>query len=107
MVARVEAAVIGGGPAGAVTAMLLARSGRRVLLVDRGPPGRDKACGHCLGEQVMPLVRRLGLEPVVVAATVGRTRGLRVLFEHAGELRLPLGGVVVERRTLDRGLVLA
>ena len=38
-------AVIGGGPAGAAAATRLARGGASVLLLEKGPLGRDKPCG--------------------------------------------------------------
>jgi flavin-dependent dehydrogenase len=40
-----EVAVVGTGPAGAVAAIHLARSGVRVALLDKAPLPRDKTCG--------------------------------------------------------------
>jgi electron transfer flavoprotein-quinone oxidoreductase len=37
-----DVAVIGGGPAGSSAAITAARAGLRVLLVEKGPYGRDK-----------------------------------------------------------------
>lgn len=50
---RFEAVVAGGGPAGAVAALVLARAGRRVLLVDGGPPGAPSAA-FTIGETLPP-----------------------------------------------------
>lgn len=50
-----DACVIGGGPAGAVTALMLARAGRSILVVDRGATGEVK-----IGETVPP-----GINPVL------------------------------------------
>jgi geranylgeranyl reductase family protein len=44
-VQHVDVLVVGAGPAGSATAIHLARSGARVLLVDRARFPRDKACG--------------------------------------------------------------
>ncbi|MGZ9935777.1 FAD-dependent monooxygenase [Streptomyces sp. NC-S4] len=61
---RFEAVVAGGGPAGAVAALVLARAGRRVLLVDGGPPGAPAAAftiGETLPPAARPLLHDLGL----------------------------------------------
>ena len=42
---RYDAVIVGGGPAGSATAIELARSGARVVVVDRATFPRDKPCG--------------------------------------------------------------
>lgn len=49
-----DVAVAGGGPAGAATALALARAGRRVLLADAGPVGRWR-----IGEGLPPAAHSL------------------------------------------------
>lgn len=58
---RWDAVVIGAGPAGSVAAIVLARLGQRVLLVDRATFPRDKVCGCCLGPAAMATLDELGL----------------------------------------------
>ena len=56
-----DAVVAGAGPAGALAAMILARSGARVLVVDRARFPRDKLCGDSLNPGTINLLRRLNL----------------------------------------------
>jgi len=58
--------VAGGGPAGAVAAMTLARAGRDVLLVD-APEGEGLKAGESLPPAAEPLLRELGLMDGFVA----------------------------------------
>ncbi|MCC6179406.1 MAG: NAD(P)/FAD-dependent oxidoreductase [Chloroflexi bacterium] len=56
-----DAIVVGGGPAGAVTAMLLAESGHDVLLLERAAAPRLRACSEYTGPGTENMLRRLGL----------------------------------------------
>ena len=56
-----EAIVIGAGPAGAVAAMALVRSGRRTMLVERSSFPRTKVCGGCLAPAGVEAIRSVGL----------------------------------------------
>lgn len=53
--------VIGAGPAGAMAAREVARSGARVLLVDRVRFPRSKICGCCLNGAALGILRDTGL----------------------------------------------
>ena len=56
-----DAVVIGGGPAGCTTALLLARAGWSVALVERSVFPRPKVCGEFLSATNAPLLRHLGV----------------------------------------------
>src|SRR5574337_1812826 len=53
---RYDTIVVGGGPAGATAALMLAKAGARVLLLERRRLPRYKACGGCLSRRVERLL---------------------------------------------------
>ena len=53
--------IAGGGPAGSIAALVLARAGARVLVVDRETFPRDKLCGDTLNPGAIRLLASLGL----------------------------------------------
>jgi flavin-dependent dehydrogenase len=54
--------VIGGGPAGATSALLLARAGRKVALIEKAAFPRRKVCGEYLAPRAASFLRSLGLD---------------------------------------------
>ncbi len=58
---RFDAVVVGAGPAGAATAILLARAGWSVALVERQRFPRRKVCGECVAASNLPLLDTLGI----------------------------------------------
>jgi menaquinone-9 beta-reductase len=81
-VLETDVVVVGGGPSGATTALLLARQGHRVVLVDRARFPRDKACGEGLMPPGVEVLRRLGLHEKVLATGAQPLHG--VAYQHEG-----------------------
>ncbi|MHC4948967.1 MAG: NAD(P)/FAD-dependent oxidoreductase [Planctomycetota bacterium] len=102
-----DAVVVGGGPAGAMSARALARRGWRTALVERRPRGRGKACGHCLNARGLGALARAGLLGDVRRIAAGATGRIRIrAVAAAAETVADLpGGLVVPRRRLDAVLL--
>jgi flavin-dependent dehydrogenase len=83
-----DVVIVGAGPAGAVAAIVLARAGARVRLVDRAGFPRDKLCGDTVNPGTLARLTRLGLDGDLDARAL-RVDGMRLTGE---------GGVVVEGR---------
>ncbi len=108
---RYDAVIIGGRCAGAATALLLARSGAKVLVVDGQAYGSDTISTHALMRGAVLQLHRWGLTPNLVAAD---TPAIRSTTFHYGDEAIrvdikPDQGVdclFAPRRTvLDRMLV--
>jgi len=56
-----DAVIVGAGPAGSAAAILLARAGWSVALVERQRFPRRKVCGECLAASNLPLLQTLGV----------------------------------------------
>ena len=90
---RYDAVVVGARCAGSATAMLMARAGLRVLLLDRVHPGRDTLSTHALMRAGVLQLSRWGLLERIVDAGTPPVTG--VSFQYADgtesvELERPL-----------------
>ena len=105
---RYDAVVVGAGPAGSVAALVLARGGARVALVDKAQFPRDKACGDLIGPRGVGLLDELG----VGVPDAGQGADLLVVGPSGHRSRLPAfpgraypgHGVVVPRLLFDDAL---
>lgn len=110
-----DAIIVGGGPSGATSAVLLARAGWKVAVVEKTPFPRRKVCGEFISETTWPLLRQLGVAealldiagPVVkrvgifVDATVV-TADLSGTATHADDGGRALGREHLDTRLLQR-----
>ena len=121
--------VVGGGPAGSIAALILARAGVRVRVLDRAIFPRPKLCGDTLNPGAVALLRRLRacdaierlawpLRGMVITGPGGvrvkgeypsRVRGLSVLRHDLDWelLRQAIdAGAIVEQATRVRGAIM-
>ena len=61
MTPTTDVLVVGGGPAGSIAALELARAGVSVTLIEKGQPPRRKVCGDALIPDSLAVLGRLGL----------------------------------------------
>jgi menaquinone-9 beta-reductase len=99
-----DVVVVGAGPAGSIAAMLLARAGARVRLIDRETFPRPKLCGDTVNPGTLAILRRLRVSAGVEERGL-RIEGMIVTGERgvAIEGRYPGGlhGRAMLRRELD------
>jgi flavin-dependent dehydrogenase len=95
--------IVGGGPAGAIAALVLARAGVGVTILDRAVFPRDKLCGDSLNPGAMALLARHGLAsevearglPVAGMLVTGPDAKLRAIYPGGAT------GRSITRRELD------
>lgn len=100
-----DVAVVGAGPAGSVAALVLARAGARVALVDRAPFPREKACGDLVGPRGVQVLSDLGVElpdaPRLGDMAVIGPSGARVILPASPGRTYPGSALAVPRDRFD------
>lgn len=88
-----DVVVVGAGPAGATAAILLARQGYRVGLIDKATFPRDKACAEYMSPAIEGVLKRLGVLQQVEAARPARLRGFDIYSPAGRRFRADFAGV--------------
>jgi geranylgeranyl reductase family protein len=102
-----DVVVIGAGPAGSVAALVLARAGVDVALIDKASFPRDKACGDLVGPRGVQVLDDLGLlSSLPLGRRVGDLEvtgpsGRRVRLPASAGLTYPGFGIAVPRQEFD------
>jgi flavin-dependent dehydrogenase len=96
-------AVIGGGPAGCVTALILARAGFAVDLLEQHAFPRDKVCGECLSGLGMDVLRRAGVAGEIESLNPADLKWslLHPMEGPTIEVPLPRASVGISRKQMD------
>jgi menaquinone-9 beta-reductase len=101
-----DVVVVGAGPAGSLTAGLLARTGLAVLLVEQANLPRGKVCGCCLNGSALSTLAAAGLGDVPTACAAVPLTRLR-LAARGSMAEVALTGVALSREALDMALAQA
>jgi flavin-dependent dehydrogenase len=104
-----DAIIVGAGPAGSTAAILLARAGWSVGLVEQQPFPRRKVCGECVAASNLPLLDALGVGAEFAASAGPALRRVAVMHgQHVFAAELPAfnharhpWGRALGRETLD------
>jgi len=92
-----DALVVGAGPAGAATAMLLARAGASVLLIDRNLPGVGARHAELLGPESAALLAEWGIVEAIARSTPALHRTTTKRANRLGEI---VGSSTIEHAPL-------
>lgn len=97
-------ACIGGGLAGSSFALLMARKGYRVAVIEKDEYPRHKVCGEYISMECWPFLQRLGLD--LESMELPRIRRMQVSTPDGRLLQAPLypGGFGLSRHALDHSL---
>ncbi len=110
---RFDAVIAGAGPAGSSIAILLAKAGWQVALVEKQTFPRRKVCGECIAASNLPLLDTLGVGAAFAAVAGPKLREVALMHgSHSVVAKLPpvLGGIsrwgrALGRETLDTMLL--
>ena len=84
-----DAIILGGGPAGATAALMLARAGWSVAIIEKKIFPRRKVCGEFISATSMPLLQELGVLDAFLRAAGPEVRRVG-LFAQDCELDSPM-----------------
>lgn len=112
----IDVLVLGAGPAGAATAIALARRGFAVALADRKAFPRSKPCGEFLSPECVPYLDALGEGDLLARVGAWPVAGMRLSaaggvahgsFRAVGDRRHGRAGYGIRRERFDHELVRA
>jgi flavin-dependent dehydrogenase len=99
-----DVVIVGGGLAGSAAAIVLARAGRNVVLIESELRPQHKVCGEFLSQEALSYLRSLGVDVASLGGVA--IRSVR-LAGRAGESEavLPFAAMSLTRRRLDEELL--
>lgn len=99
-----EIAIAGGGLAGSLAAIHLARAGFNVVLFEKSVGPTDHVCGEFLSYEALPLLREVGVDPLALGGR--EITGFRLHGPtQTASLRLPRRAIGISRSVLDEEML--
>jgi len=93
--------IIGGGLGGLTAAILLAKNGRSVLLIEKKSYPFHRVCGEYISNEVQDFLQREGIYPFELQPSKIKRFQLTSASGRKAEMSLDLGGFGISRYTLD------
>lgn len=102
---KYDVLIIGGGLAGLINAIQLARAGLSVRLIEKKTYPFHKVCGEYISNEVLPFFHSIGVQPETMqAAQINRLQISSPSGKSVLEMPLDLGGFGLSRYALDHHL---
>ena len=99
-----DVVVIGGGLSGLVNAILLARNGLEVLLIEKKNYPQHRVCGEYVSNEIRPFLERHGLYPTELQPANITEFQLTSIKGKSAKIPLDLGAFAVSRYRFDHFL---
>ena len=99
-----DIAIAGGGLAGLSLAILMARKGFSVALVEKDEYPRQKVCGEFISEESRPFLEKLGFYPEIYGLPLIKRFRLSSATGQQATCKLKMGAIGLSRYFLDHSL---
>jgi flavin-dependent dehydrogenase len=100
-----DVVIVGAGPSGSLAALVLARAGKKVALLDRASFPRPKVCGNCINPSAWKIWDRLGLTASFSALPHQEVAGFTICSEGRFLYRHHFGGPKRGPRAIARDIL--
>lgn len=97
-----DVAIIGGGLAGLINAILLARTGLKVVLIEKKQYPFHRVCGEYISNEIIPFLEKHDLYPAQFHPSEITRFQLTSVHGNSAQMDLDLGGFGISRYTLDQ-----
>lgn len=101
---KYDCIVVGGGLSGLISTILLARKGKKILLIEKKTYPFHRVCGEYISNEVRPFLEREGLFPQIFEPSSLEILKLSDIKGNTASIDLPMGGFGISRYQLDNYL---